>query len=151
MSSGFNIFVPFHHAFLVVSSDAPTCLDAYTAPGTLYDTWYNTLHTVRLIIRQAEWYTLPNTTQYTTSYATRHTPYTVHRTSYTTHDTSYIKHDRTHHTNKGKKNKKTQQQIDNNKKQRPETLKKKRKTKRQNNNKMRTKANGDNGRKWGDT
>merc|ERR1711989_259523 len=78
------------------SSDAPTYLDAYTGPGTLYDTWYYSLRTVRLIIRHADLYTLLNTTQYTTSYTTHHTPCTVCRTSYTTHDTSYIKHDISH-------------------------------------------------------
>ena len=107
MASGFNMFVTFHHAFLLVSSDAPTYLDAYTAPGTLYDTWYNALHTVRLIIRPAGWYTLPNTTQYTTSYAAHHTPYTVRRASHTTHDTSYIKHDTSYTTRTTKKNKST--------------------------------------------
>ena len=105
MASDFNIFVPFHHTFLLVSSGAPTYLVAYTAPGTLYDTWYNALHTVRLIIRPAGWYTLPNTTQYTTSYAAHHTPYTVRRASHTTHDTSYIKHDTSHTTRTTKKNK----------------------------------------------
>merc|ERR1711989_132583 len=71
------------------SSDAPTYLDAYTAPGTLYDTWEHSLRTVRLIIRHADLYTLLNTTQYTRSYTTHRTPYTVRRPSYTTHDTSY--------------------------------------------------------------
>ena len=127
MASDFNIFVPFHHTFLLVSSGAPTYLVAYTAPGTLYDTWYNALHTVRLIIRPAGWYTLPNTTQYTTSYAAHHTPYTVRRASHTTHDTSYIKHDTSHTTRTTKK-----KQINNKKKTKKKQKKTKKKQKKNN-------------------
>ena len=97
MTSGFNMFVPFHHAFLAVSSDDSTCLDAHTAHGTLYDTWYYTPHTVRLIIRQAQWHTLPNTTRYT-RHTTRHIPYIAHDTTHhTRYDSSYDKRNGSHY------------------------------------------------------